>query len=141
VEVKRIIRKRTRMHVTVGRATTLSPDGSAIRPYHSRRLRLNARLLAAVKHSSTITNRFCSSDHGSELMHKNNHKLRIGIVGAGNIVRTRHLPALKKKLRRGNCRRFKLHIRKLGTLLREIRCGATDPGWAEWFATPDIDIV
>src|SRR5437667_7048269 len=29
-------------------------------------------------------------------MHKNNHKLRIGIVGAGNIVRTRHLPALKK---------------------------------------------
>ena len=28
-------------------------------------------------------------------MHKNNHKLRIGIVGAGNIVRTRHLPALK----------------------------------------------
>ena len=29
-------------------------------------------------------------------MHKNNHKLRIGIVGAGNIVRARHLPALKK---------------------------------------------
>src|SRR6267154_1681292 len=29
-------------------------------------------------------------------MHKNNHKLRIGIIGAGNIVRTRHLPALKK---------------------------------------------
>jgi len=29
-------------------------------------------------------------------MHKNNHNLRIGIVGAGNIVRTRHLPALKK---------------------------------------------
>jgi predicted dehydrogenase len=27
---------------------------------------------------------------------KNNHKLRIGIVGAGGIVRTRHLPALKK---------------------------------------------
>jgi predicted dehydrogenase len=29
-------------------------------------------------------------------MHKNNHKLRVGIVGAGNIVRTRHLAALKK---------------------------------------------
>jgi len=29
-------------------------------------------------------------------MQKNNHKLRIGIVGAGNIVRARHLPALKK---------------------------------------------
>lgn len=29
-------------------------------------------------------------------MQKNNHKLRVGIVGAGNIVRTRHLPALKK---------------------------------------------
>lgn len=27
---------------------------------------------------------------------RNNHKLRIGIVGAGNIVRQRHLPALKK---------------------------------------------
>ena len=27
---------------------------------------------------------------------KNNHKLRIGIVGAGSIVRGRHLPALKK---------------------------------------------
>src|SRR5439155_672759 len=27
---------------------------------------------------------------------KNNHKLRIGMIGAGNIVRTRHLPALKK---------------------------------------------
>ena len=27
---------------------------------------------------------------------KNNHKLRIGIVGAGSIVRSRHLPALKK---------------------------------------------
>ncbi len=26
----------------------------------------------------------------------NNHKLRIGIVGAGDIVRTRHLPALKR---------------------------------------------
>src|SRR4029453_13739427 len=27
---------------------------------------------------------------------KNNHKLRTGIVGAGSIVRARHLPALKK---------------------------------------------
>jgi len=27
---------------------------------------------------------------------KNNHKLRIGIVGAGSIVRARHLPALKR---------------------------------------------
>src|SRR4029450_13966311 len=57
---------------------------------------LNAQLLAAVKPSSTTTNAVCSSEHGTELMHKNNHKLRIGIVGAGNIVRTRHLPALKK---------------------------------------------
>src|SRR5256714_70495 len=32
-------------------------------------------------------------------MTQKNNKLRIGIVGAGNIVRTRHLPALKK-----NCR-------------------------------------
>ncbi len=27
---------------------------------------------------------------------KNNQKLRIGIIGAGSIVRARHLPALKK---------------------------------------------
>src|SRR3954452_19140684 len=27
---------------------------------------------------------------------KNNHRLRVGIIGAGNIVRDRHLPALKK---------------------------------------------
>src|SRR5437667_9316162 len=85
VEVKRIIRKRTRMHVTVGCATTFSPDGSAIRPYHSRRLRLNAQLLAAVKPSSTTTSAVCSSEHGTDLMHKNNHKLRIGSVGTGKI--------------------------------------------------------
>ena len=29
-------------------------------------------------------------------MQKNNQKLRVGIVGAGGIVRQRHLPALKK---------------------------------------------
>ena len=51
--------------------------------------------LVAVKSTSITTNRFCNSDHRSELMQKNNHKLRIGIVGAGSIVRTRHLPALK----------------------------------------------
>ena len=27
---------------------------------------------------------------------RNNHKVRVGIVGGGSIVRTRHLPALKK---------------------------------------------
>jgi predicted dehydrogenase len=31
---------------------------------------------------------------------KNNQKLRIGIVGAGSIVRARHLPALKNLLSR-----------------------------------------
>src|SRR5882724_6473978 len=61
------------------------------------RFTLNAQSLAAVKPSSTTTNAVCSSEHGTDLMHKNNHKLRIGIVGAGNIVRTRHLSALKAK--------------------------------------------
>jgi hypothetical protein len=32
VEVKRIIPKRTRMHVTVGRAATLNPELPAMRP-------------------------------------------------------------------------------------------------------------
>ena len=62
VEVKRITRKRTRMHVTVGCARrvrrTLSP---AMRPYHHHRLRLNVQLLAAVKPTSTTINRFAGA--------------------------------------------------------------------------------
>ena len=61
-------------------------------------------------------------------MHKNNHKLRIGIVGAGNIVRTRHLPSLKKN---GDVEIVAVSnstYESSGTILpREFARGATDP--------------
>ena len=58
---------------------------------------LNAPSLPAVKISSHKSQSSLQDRHRTEPMHKNNHKLRIGIVGAGNIVRTRHLPALTAK--------------------------------------------
>jgi predicted dehydrogenase len=75
-------------------------------------------------------------------MHKNNHKLRIGIVGAGNIVRTRHLPALKKnpdvelvavsnstyESSENFCKEELPHV----TPMRN---------WADLLAVPDMDIV
>ena len=75
-------------------------------------------------------------------MHKNNQKLRIGIVGAGNIVRTRHLPGLKK--------RPDVEIVAVSNSTYESSekfCGENVPGatpiknWAELVALPDIDIV
>src|SRR6201985_1457447 len=99
-------------------------------------------IAAAVKHSSIITNRFCSSDHCSELMQKNNHKLRIGIVGAGNIVRTRHLPALKKNAD------VEIVAVSNSTYESSERCCRENSlealpirDWAELVATPEIDIV
>ena len=75
-------------------------------------------------------------------MHKNNHKLRIGIVGAGNIVRTRHLPALKKHP--------EVEIVAVSNLTYESSdkfCSENVPqatpirNWPELVALPDIDIV
>src|SRR5438034_7823265 len=73
---------------------------------------------------------------------KNNHKLRIGIVGAGNIVRTRHLPALKKHP--------EVEIVAVSNLTYESSdkfCSENVPqatpirNWPELVALPDIDIV
>src|SRR6266567_284162 len=103
---------------------------------------LNAQLLAAVKPSSTTTNAVCSSEHGTELMHKNNHKLRIGIVGAGNIVRTRHLPALKQ-----NPDVEIVAVSNSTYESSERFCSENVPGataiknWPELVALPDIDII
>jgi predicted dehydrogenase len=75
-------------------------------------------------------------------MHKNNHKLRIGIVGAGNIVRTRHLPALKKNsdveivaVSNSTYESSERFCRENSLEALPIR------DWAELVATPDIDIV
>src|SRR5437764_12985272 len=75
-------------------------------------------------------------------MHKNNQKLRIGIVGAGNIVRTRHLPGLKKHP--------DVEIVAVSNSTYEMSekfCSENLPDatpirdWAELVALPDTDIV
>src|SRR5262249_3440016 len=102
---------------------------------------LNAQLLAAVKPSSNRTNCFCTSDHRTELMHKNNHKLRIGIVGAGNIVRTRHLPALKKNSDEEIVAVSNSTYESSERLCRDNSLAALPMRyWAELIPTSDIDI-
>src|SRR6266403_1070029 len=73
---------------------------------------------------------------------KDNHKLRIGIVGAGNIVRTRHLPALKKNPD-GEIVAVSTPIYESSKkFCREYSLSALPiRDWAELVATPDIDIV
>src|SRR5213596_1691044 len=73
---------------------------------------------------------------------KNNGKLRLGIVGAGNIVRTRHLPALKKhpdveivavsNSTYESSERFCQDNSLSALPMRD---------WAELVATPDLDVV
>src|SRR6266550_3213601 len=103
---------------------------------------LNAQLLAAVKRSSTTTNGVCSNDQGTELMHKNDHKLRVGIVGAGNIVRTRHLAALKKNPDVEIAAVSNSTYESSEKFCREYSLSALPiRDWAELVATPDIDII
>src|SRR5579885_1760760 len=75
-------------------------------------------------------------------MHKNNHKLRIGIVGAGNIVRSRHLPALKK---RPDVEIVAVSNSTYESSERFCREHAPDAmpikNWPDLVASPDIDIV
>src|SRR5213083_3783375 len=73
---------------------------------------------------------------------KDNGKLRIGIVGAGNIVRTRHLPALKKNpdveivaVSNSTYESSERFCRENSLEALPIR------DWAELVATPDIDII
>src|SRR5215470_2930297 len=75
-------------------------------------------------------------------MQKNNQKLRIGIVGAGNIVRSRHLPALKKHP--------DVEIVAVSNSTYESSekfCSENLPhatpirNWPELLALPDLDIV
>jgi predicted dehydrogenase len=73
---------------------------------------------------------------------KNNHKLRIGIVGAGKIVRDRHLPALKKH--------SEVEIVAVSNSTydsSEKFCSENLPqatpmrNWADLLAVPDLDII
>src|ERR1700719_85109 len=73
---------------------------------------------------------------------KSNHKIRIGIVGAGGIVRTRHLPALKKHP--------EIEIVAISNSTYESsekfcneNCPQATPmrNWADLLAVPDLDII
>src|ERR1700719_1734614 len=73
---------------------------------------------------------------------KSNGKLRIGIVGAGNIVRTRHLPALKKNPDVEIVAVSNSTYESSEKFCREYSLSALPiHDWAELVATPDIDIV
>src|SRR5437764_2820345 len=75
-------------------------------------------------------------------MQKNNHKLRIGIVGAGNIVRARHLPALKKHPEVEIVAVSNSTYESSEKFCEEY-CPSATPmrNWAELLALPDIDII
>ena len=75
-------------------------------------------------------------------MHKNNHKLRIGIVGAGNIVRARHLPALEKHPEVEVVAVSNSTYESSEKFCQEY-CPSATPmrNWPEMLALPDIDII
>src|SRR5205814_5226939 len=73
---------------------------------------------------------------------KNNDKLRIGIVGAGNIVRTRHLPALKKNPDAEIVAVSNSTYESSEQFCKEHCPGATPmQNWADLLAVPDLDII
>lgn len=73
---------------------------------------------------------------------KNHQRLRIGIVGAGNIVRQRHLPALKKHPEVEIVAVSNASYESAEKFCREHIPHATPMrNWADLVALPDIDIV
>src|ERR1700681_346425 len=73
---------------------------------------------------------------------KNNHKLRIGMIGAGNIVRTRHLPALKKHPEIEIVAVSNLTYESSEKFCRENVPQATPMrNWAELLSIPELDII
>src|ERR1700720_990436 len=73
---------------------------------------------------------------------KDNHKLRIGIVGAGNIVRTRHLPALKKNPDVDIVAVSNSTYESSEQFCKELCPGSTPmANWADLLAVPDLDII
>src|SRR5207302_6404292 len=73
---------------------------------------------------------------------KNNGKLRIGIVGAGNIVRTRHLPALKKNPDAEIVAVSNSTYESSEQFCKEHCKGATPmANLADLLAVPDLDII
>src|SRR5205809_1554207 len=72
----------------------------------------------------------------------NNHKMRIGIVGAGSIVRARHLPALKKYSEVEIVAVSNSTYESSENFCRENLPHATPmQNWADLLALPDLDII
>src|SRR2546421_3509581 len=73
---------------------------------------------------------------------KSNSKLRMGIVGAGNIVRTRHLPALKKNPDVEIVAVSNSTYESSEAFCKE-NCPSATPmaNWADLLALPDLDII
>src|SRR5436309_12950032 len=75
-------------------------------------------------------------------MTQKNNKLRIGIVGAGNIVRTRHLPALKKNPDIEIVAVSNSTYESSEQFCEEELPHATPVrNWADLLALPDLDII
>ena len=73
---------------------------------------------------------------------KNNHKLRIGMVGAGNIVRARHLPVLKRHTEVEIVAVSNSTYESSEKFCRENVPHATPiRNWPELLALPDLDII
>ena len=73
---------------------------------------------------------------------KNNHKLRMGIVGAGSIVRARHLPALKKHPEVEIVAVSNSTYESSEKFCRENVPHATPMrNWPEVLALPELDII
>jgi predicted dehydrogenase len=70
------------------------------------------------------------------------NKLRIGIVGAGNIVKTRHLPALKKNPEVDIVAVSNSTYESSEAFCKE-NCPSATPmaNWADLLALPDLDII
>src|ERR1700745_647166 len=75
-------------------------------------------------------------------MTQKNDKLRMGIVGAGNIVRTRHLPALKKHSEVEIVAVSNSTYESGEKFCQENLPQATPMrNWADLLAVPDLDII
>jgi predicted dehydrogenase len=73
---------------------------------------------------------------------KNNRKLRIGIVGAGGIVKSRHLPALKRHSEVDIVAVSNSSYESGERFCRETTPEATPMrNWAELLAVPDLDVI
>src|SRR5438045_1704971 len=73
---------------------------------------------------------------------KSNQKLRLGIVGAGNIVKTRHLPALKKNPDVEIVAVSNSTYESSEAFCKE-NCPSATPmaNWADLLALPDLDVI